>query len=66
MNKLKPMKKPYKSLISFVADRPGHDWRYAIDSTKIKTQLGFFTSVEFETGLINTINFYLSKQLVSS
>ena len=49
-------------LISFVKDRPGHDFRYAIDATKINTQLGWKPSVTFEQGLEITIDWYLSNQ----
>ncbi|NCX94074.1 MAG: dTDP-glucose 4,6-dehydratase [Gammaproteobacteria bacterium] len=45
----------YESLLSFVPDRPGHDWRYAIDSTKLKRELGFVPSIEFEHGLRDTV-----------
>jgi dTDP-glucose 4,6-dehydratase len=51
------MKKP-ESLIEFVEDRKGHDLRYAIDSTKIQNQLGWFPKIDFESGLENTINWY--------
>lgn len=60
MDTLRPMKKSYDSLISFVKDRPGHDWRYAIDATKIQSQLGFFPKIPFETSLLNTINYYVT------
>jgi dTDP-glucose 4,6-dehydratase len=50
----------YAGLINFVKDRPGHDHRYAIDSTKIRRQLGWQAEVEFETGLRRTIEWYLS------
>ncbi|GCD79579.1 dTDP-glucose 4,6-dehydratase [Schleiferia thermophila] len=46
-------------LITFVKDRPGHDRRYAIDATKINTELGWKPSVTFETGLSETIDWYL-------
>jgi dTDP-glucose 4,6-dehydratase len=59
MDTIKPAKTSYLSLISFVKDRPGHDWRYAINATKIKSQLGFYPKTNFELGLLNTINFYL-------
>ena len=47
------------SLITFVADRPGHDRRYAIDSTKIETELGWKPEIAFETGMRQTIDWYL-------
>ncbi len=58
---LKHLQKP-KSLIEFVEDRKGHDYRYAIDPTKIKTELGWEPETTFEVGIIETINWYLSHQ----
>lgn len=49
-----------EQLISFVKDRPGHDLRYAIDATKITTELGWQPSVTFEQGLALTIDWYLN------
>jgi len=54
--------KPYKSLITFVNDRPGHDRRYAIDSGKIQRQLGWAPEETFESGLRKTIRWYLDNQ----
>lgn len=51
--------KSYKDLITHVADRPGHDRRYAIDATKIKNDLGWVPEETFETGLRKTIQWYL-------
>lgn len=51
----------YKKLISFVTDRPGHDKRYAIDATKIESQLGWQAEEDFESGIIKTIDWYISK-----
>ena len=48
-----------ESLITFVKDRPGHDWRYAIDFSKIRTELGWKPSESFETGIEKTIRWYL-------
>ena len=50
----------YSELIRFVADRPGHDRRYAIDSAKITRELGWQAEVPFEAGLRRTIEWYLS------
>jgi dTDP-glucose 4,6-dehydratase len=47
-------------LIEFVKDRPGHDFRYAIDATKLSTDLGWKPSVNFEEGLENTVDWYLA------
>ncbi len=49
----------YRSLITFVADRPGHDRRYAIDSAKIEAELGWRPRESFETGIRKTIRWYL-------
>ena len=46
-------------LIEFVEDRPGHDFRYSMDSTKIRTELGWSESVNFEEGLQKTVQWYL-------
>lgn len=50
-----------KNLITFVNDRPGHDLRYGINSTKLQTELGWKPLMNFEEGLKNTIRYYLSK-----
>jgi dTDP-glucose 4,6-dehydratase len=54
---LKQLKKP-DSLIKYVKDRPGHDFRYAIDSSKIKKELNWDTKIEFENGLSSLIKQY--------
>jgi dTDP-glucose 4,6-dehydratase len=51
--------KPYESLLSFVADRPGHDLRYAIDAAKIEQELGWTPKETFATGLRKTVQWYL-------
>lgn len=53
---------PSEKLINFVTDRPGHDRRYAINATKIKTELGWTPSVTVEEGLRETVKWYLSHQ----
>ncbi|MDB4661724.1 dTDP-glucose 4,6-dehydratase [Gammaproteobacteria bacterium] len=52
----------YRDLINFVKDRPGHDNRYAIDSSKIKSKLGWVPDESFETGLRKTVQWYLDNQ----
>lgn len=54
--------KPYADQITFVADRPGHDARYAIDASKIRDELGWEPSVTFETGIEQTVDWYLSNR----
>ena len=51
---------PCESLITYVADRPGHDRRYAIDATKIAEELGWKPSVTFEEGIRDTVAWYLA------
>ena len=52
----------YKSLITYVEDRPGHDFRYAIDSTKIKENLGWKAAESFQTGIKKTIEWYIDNE----
>lgn len=49
-------------LVEFVPDRPGHDWRYAMDTSKIETELGWHPKKEFHLGLRQTVEWYLSNQ----
>jgi dTDP-glucose 4,6-dehydratase len=53
---------PRRGLISFVPDRPGHDRRYAIDATKLETELGWRAEETFETGLRRTVRWYLDRR----
>ncbi|MEM7008279.1 MAG: dTDP-glucose 4,6-dehydratase [Thermodesulfobacteriota bacterium] len=55
-------REPRRALISFVTDRPGHDRRYAIDSNKITSRLGWMPEESFETGLLKTIKWYLDNK----
>lgn len=50
----------YADLISFVADRPGHDLRYAIDAAKLTEELGWKADENFDTGIIKTVEWYLT------
>ena len=54
--------KPYKEQITYVADRPGHDRRYAIDARKLESQLGWKPAETFETGIRKTVQWYLDNQ----
>ena len=62
LDKLRPLSNghSYHQQISFVADRPGHDRRYAVDTTKISQQLHWQPVHNFETGLEQTLNWYLT------
>ena len=51
-----------EKLIEFVADRPGHDMRYAIDATKLANELGWKPSVTFREGLEKTVDWYLNNE----
>ncbi|MGH8076031.1 MAG: dTDP-glucose 4,6-dehydratase [Lysobacter sp.] len=51
-----------ESLITYVKDRPGHDRRYAIDATKLQTELGWMPTVTFEQGMAQTVDWYLANQ----
>jgi dTDP-glucose 4,6-dehydratase len=53
---------PSQKLITFVKDRPGHDRRYAIDATKLKTELGWTPTETIESGLRQTIEWYLERR----
>ena len=52
----------YREQISFVSDRPGHDFRYAIDATKLKSELRWSQQESFETGLEKTVRWYLARR----
>jgi dTDP-glucose 4,6-dehydratase len=51
-----------ETLLTFVADRPGHDWRYAIDATRIERELGFRPEETFESGIRTTVDWYLENE----
>lgn len=61
LDELVPKDKQYKDQITFVTDRPGHDFRYAIDASKIENELGWKADENFESGIKKTINWYLKK-----
>jgi len=54
--------RPHASLIAFVADRPGHDRRYAMDASKLRRELGWAPRETFETGLRKTVGWYLENR----
>jgi len=59
LDELRPSKKPRRELISFVTDRPGHDQRYAIDATKLQSELGWKAEESFDTGIRKTVQWFL-------
>jgi dTDP-glucose 4,6-dehydratase len=60
LDQLRPRGTSHRELISFVTDRPGHDFRYAIDPTKIETEVGWKATVQFADGIKKTIEWYLA------
>ncbi|MCZ4262846.1 dTDP-glucose 4,6-dehydratase [Limimaricola sp. G21655-S1] len=62
LDELRPAAAPYADQITFVADRPGHDTRYAIDPTRIREELGWRPSVTVEEGLRRTVQWYLDNE----
>lgn len=61
MDVIRPQQQSHASLITFVTDRPGHDWRYAIDISKIANELGWAPQENFATGLKKTLDYYLNQ-----
>ncbi len=57
-----PKARPHRELIEFVADRPGHDRRYAIDATRLETELGWRARETFETGIERTVRWYIDNE----
>ena len=62
LDALRPEGAPHERLITFVTDRPGHDRRYAIDPTRIRTELGWRPSVTVQEGLRRTVEWYLANE----
>ena len=64
MDKIKPLskEKKYSQLITFVKDRPGHDFRYAVDSSKLKNDLGWEPHENFKSGIKKTVNWYIENE----
>lgn len=62
LDERRPDGAPHAALIEFVADRPGHDLRYAIDPTRIREELGWRPSVTLEQGLAKTVDWYLQNE----
>ncbi|MGJ4733796.1 dTDP-glucose 4,6-dehydratase [Leptospira levettii] len=63
MDKKNPKGKPHRDLIKFVKDRPGHDFRYAIDPKKIETEIGWKPIYKFEEAIEETIDWYLNNKI---
>jgi dTDP-glucose 4,6-dehydratase len=62
LDRLRPAERPYRDLISFVPDRPGHDARYAIDASKLETELGWRADHGFDEGIERTVAWYLDNE----
>ncbi|MGO4441405.1 dTDP-glucose 4,6-dehydratase [Rhizobium sp. RAF56] len=62
MDELRPEPKLHTDLITFVTDRPGHDARYAIDATKLETELGWRAQENFDSGIERTVRWYLENE----
>ena len=62
LDELEPANRPREELIEFVTDRPGHDARYAIDATKLETELGWRARENFESGIAKTVQWYLDNE----
>ena len=62
MDGLRPASAPHDRLIQFVTDRPGHDHRYAIDATKLETELGWKAQEDFDSGIDKTVRWYLDNE----
>jgi dTDP-glucose 4,6-dehydratase len=62
MDDLHPAGRPHENLIHYVTDRPGHDARYAIDATKLETELGWKALENFDTGIEKTVKWYLENE----
>lgn len=61
LDEIYPKENSYKNQIIFVKDRPGHDFRYAIDAFKIEKELGWKADENFDSGIVKTIQWYLKK-----
>ncbi|MBS1223991.1 MAG: dTDP-glucose 4,6-dehydratase [Proteobacteria bacterium] len=66
LDERRPEHAPHERLISFVTDRPGHDWRYAIDARKMDQELGWRPLETFEIGIAKTVDWYLQRHAMDS
>ena len=62
MDEYRSTSAPHESLIQYVTDRPGHDARYAIDATKLETELGWKAQEDFSSGIEKTVQWYLTNE----
>jgi dTDP-glucose 4,6-dehydratase len=62
LDRIAPKSHSHRNLIEFVTDRPGHDRRYAIDASRLETELGWCASETFDTGLARTVRWYLDNE----
>jgi len=62
LDQISPANRPREELIEFVTDRPGHDARYAIDASKLETELGWRARESFDTGIERTVAWYLENE----
>jgi dTDP-glucose 4,6-dehydratase len=62
LDRLVPANRPRRELIAYVTDRPGHDARYAIDATRLETELGWRAQENFESGIEKTVQWYLDSE----
>ena len=62
LDRLLPLKTSYRALMTHVADRPGHDRRYAIDATRLREELGWQPGIAFEEGIEATVRWYLDNE----
>jgi len=62
LDRRRPGGAPHRKLITYVADRPGHDRRYAIDPRRLSTELGWQATIPFETGIEMTVQWYLDNE----
>ena len=62
LDAISPANRPRHELITFVKDRPGHDLRYAIDASKLESELGWRAKETFETGIDKTVRWYLDNE----
>ncbi|MFT3811489.1 MAG: dTDP-glucose 4,6-dehydratase [Micropepsaceae bacterium] len=62
LDEMRPASAPHDRLITYVADRPGHDARYAIDATRLEAELGWKAQETFDTGIVKTVAWYLENE----